>query len=70
MASDQSEGDSPHSKVCPLTFQPAVFAGPALSQEELQGDNCVTCVVDWLTRCPEPGSFCIGAMHQAASGSS
>lgn len=41
VASEQSAGDAPHPKICQRPLNPAVPAGPADPQEELQGDNCV-----------------------------
>lgn len=41
MASEQSAGDAPHPKICQRPPHPAVPAGPAAPQKELQGDNRV-----------------------------
>lgn len=61
MASDQSEGNSPHSKVCQHPFQPAVLAGAPLSQEELKGDNCLMSV--W-----SDGGLVVGGLEVSALG--
>lgn len=41
VASEQSAGDAPHPKICQRPLHPAVPAGPAAPQKELQGDNRV-----------------------------
>ena len=45
MAPDQPAGDTPNSKACQHPLQPAVPAGPAVPQKELEGDNCLIWVV-------------------------
>jgi len=70
MASDQPAGDTPHPQVYQHPLQPAVLAGPAISQKELKGDNRLIWVVllrGYALRTFALNSLCSNTMQNPAA---